>query len=114
MAFGTRVRFEELRELAFGGIGAAYVAVGGATNDHTRLVTFNNTTDTDLYISTNGVTNHLRVASRSGKVFDLTTNKVRDDGYFVDKGTVFYVKRTAGAPSSGLLWIEVMYADGGV
>ena len=114
MAYGTRVRFEELRELAFGGIGAAYAAIGGATGDHTRLVTFNNTTDTDLYISTNGVTNHLRIASGSGKVLDLTTNKVRDDGLFVDQGTVFYVKRTAGAPTTGLIWIEVMYADGGV
>lgn len=114
MAYGTRVRFEALRELAFGGIGAAYAAVGGATSDHTRLVTFNNTTDTDLYVSTNGVTDHLRVATGSGKVFDLTTNKVRDDGLFFDQGTTFYVKRAAGAPSTGLIWIEVMYADGGV
>lgn len=114
MAYGTRVRFEALRELAFGGIGAAYAAVGGATGDHTRLATFNNTTDTDLYISMDGVTNHLRVASGSGKVFDLTTNKVQDDGLFVSQGTTFYVKRTAGAPSTGLIWIEVMYADGGV
>lgn len=114
MAYGTRVRFEELRELPFGSIVAGYTAVGGATNDHTRLVTFNNTTDTDLYVSTNGVTNHLRIASGSGKVLDLTTNKVRDDGLFVDQGTVFYAKRASGAPSTGLIWIEVMYADGGV
>lgn len=114
MAYGTRVRFEELRELAFGGIGVNYAAVGGATNDHTRLVAMYNTTDTDLYLSLNGATNHLRLASGSGKVFDLTTNKVRDDGLFVDQGTVFYVKRASGAPSTGEIWIEVMYADGGV
>lgn len=114
MAFGTRVRFEEIRELAFGGIGANYAAVGGSTGDHTRLVAMYNTTDTDVYVSLNGVTNQLRIASGSGKVYDLTTNKVRDDGLFIDQGTIFYVKRAAGAPSTGRVWFEVMYADGGV
>lgn len=114
MAYGTRVRFEELREAAFGAIAAGYTAVGGATSDHTRLFSIFNSTDTDVYISLNGVTNHIRVASGSGQIFDLTTNKVRDDGLFVDEGTIFYVKRAAGAPSKGLVWIEVLYADGGV
>jgi hypothetical protein len=114
MAYGTRVRFEELREAAFGVIGAAYAAVGGSTSDHTRLVSFFNSTDTDVYISLNGATNHLRIAAGSGQVLDLTTNKVRDDGLFIDEGTFFYAKRAAGAPSSGSLWIQVMYADGGV
>ncbi len=114
MAYGTRVRFEELRESAFGAIGAAYSAVGGATSDHTRLSAIFNSTDTDVYISLNGVTNHLRIASGSGQIFDLTSNKVRDDGLFIDQGTTFYVKRAAGAPSTGLVWIEVLYADGGI
>ena len=114
MAFGTRVRFEELREAGFAAILAGYTAVGGATSDHTRLIAFYNSTDADIYISFNGVTNHLRIASGSGQVLDLTTNKVRDDGLFIDKGTVLYAKRAAGAPTSGTLWIQVMYADGGV
>lgn len=114
MAYGTRVRFEELREAGFAAIGAGYTAVGAATSDHTRLVAFYNSTDADVYISLNGATPHLRIASGSGQVLDLTTNKVRDDGLFVDQGTVFYQKRVAGAPTTGTLWIQVMYADGGV
>ena len=114
MAYGTRVRFEAIREAAFGTIGAAYSAVGSATGDHTRLAAIFNSTDADVYIPLDGVTNHLRIASGSGQIFDLTTNKVRDDGLFIAQGTTFYVKRAAGAPSSGLVWIEVLYADGGV
>ena len=114
MAYGTRVRFEEIREAAFGVIGAAYSAIGGATGDHSRLASIFNSTDADVYISLNGVTNQLRIASGSGQIFDLTANKVRDDGLFIDQGTTFYLKRAAGAPSTGLVWIEVMYADGGV
>ena len=113
MAYGTRVRFEELREAAFGALAAGNSA-GGATSDHTRLVSFFNTTDKDVYISLNGVTNHIRLATGTGQVLDLTTNKVRDDGLFIDQGTTFYVKRASGAPTSGSLWIQVMYADGGV
>jgi len=114
MAYGTRVRFEELRLAAFGAIGAAYAAIGGATSDHTRLVSIFNSTDADIDISLNGVTTHMRIAAGSGQVLDLTTNKVRDDGLFIDQGTIFYQKRSAGAPSTGNLWIQVMYADGGV
>jgi hypothetical protein len=114
MAYGTRVRFEELRQLAFGAIGAAYVACGGATGDHTRLFTIHNMTDVDLYVSLDGSTTQLRVVSGEARVLDLTANKVRDDGLFVPQGTTFWVKAVAGAPSSGAFWIEVMYADGGI
>lgn len=115
MAYGTRVAFEAVREVAFGGIGAAYAAIGTGTLDHTRLFTVHNTTDKDIYLSFDGVTNDLRIASGSARVFDLTTNKVQDDGLFIRKGTIFYQKRTAmGAPTVGSVWIEVMYAQGGV
>ena len=114
MAFGTRVRFEELRRVAFGGIGAAYAALGGATSDHTRVICIFNGTDADVDISLDGVTTFICVAAHSGQIFDFTTNKVRDDGLFLQEGTIFYQKRTSGAPSVGNLWIEVLYADGGV
>lgn len=115
MAYGTRVAFEAVREVAFGGIGAAYAAIGTGTLDHTRLFTIHNTTDKDIYLSFDGVVNFLRIAAGSARVFDLTTNKVRDDGYFLVKNTIFYQKRTEmGAPTLGRVWIEVMYAEGGV
>lgn len=116
MAFGKRVRFEALREVGFAGIGAAYVALGAATSDYTRIVSVFNSTNQDVYISLNGgVTHHLRIASGTGQVFDLTTNKVRDDGFFIAKGTTFYQRHCgAVAPTSGNLWIQVAYADGGV
>lgn len=114
MAYGTRVQFEAVKEIAFGSIGATYSAIGTATTDHTRLVCITNTTDTDVYISLDAITNHLRIATNSFKLLDLTTNKVQDDGLFIDVGTIFYIKRTSGAPASGTVWVEVLYAGGGV
>jgi len=115
MAFGTRVKFEDVREVAFGSVAAGYTAIGSALGDRARIITFYNTTDTDVYISDDGVNNKMRLPSGSGKVLDFTAAKVRDDGLFVHEGTVFYVKRTAmGAPSVGNVWIEVTAADGGI
>jgi len=110
MAYGRAARFEPLREVAFGAITANYTAVGTLTTDFTRLFTISNATDVDVYISFDGVTNHLRVVTGTAKVYDITSNKVRDDGLFIPKGTVFSIKRVAGAPSSGQVSIEVMYA----
>ena len=114
MAYGTRVRFEELRRVGFAGIGAGYAALGGATSDHTRLVSIFNGTDADVDIALNDFTTVFSLAASSGQIFDFTSNKVRDDGLFLMQGTIFYQKRTSAAPTKGNLWIQVMYADGGV
>ena len=113
MTFGKRVNFEPVREVAFGGIGAAYAALGGPTIDYPRIFSIYNTTNTDVYISLNATTNHMRIPAASSIVRDLTTNKVRDDGFFIPKGTTFYQKRAGAAPAAGNVWIEVIYADGG-
>lgn len=114
MAYGRVARFEPIREAAFGAIGAGYTAIGTLTTDYTRLFSIQNSTNQDIYISLDGVTDHIRVATGSAKVFDISANKVRDDGLFIPKGTVFYVKRAGAAPTSGSVSIEVLYAAGGV
>lgn len=113
MAYGTKVEFEPVREVAFGGIGAAYAAVGTATIDYTRLISITNNTDEEIYISFDGVTNHLRLAASSFKLLDLTTNGIHV-GYFLAQRTIFYMKRVSAAPTTGSAWIEVMYGAGGM
>ncbi len=110
MAYGRRVEFEAVREVAFGGIGAAYATLGTAFSDNARLLGITNTTNQDVYISFDGVNDHLRVAAGSFKQYDLTANKVRDDGYFIATGTQLYQMRAAVAPTSGALWAEVIIA----
>jgi len=114
MAFGRRVALDPVREAAFGAVGAAYAALGAATTDYARIVSIYNSTDTDVYISLDGVNDHIRVASGSGQVYDFSANKARKaDGFFIEKGTVFYQMRAGGAPTTGNVWIQVVYAAGG-
>lgn len=110
MAYGRRVGFEAVREVAFGGIGAAYAALGAALADNARIIAISNATDAEVYISFDGINDHLRLATNTFKLLDLTTNKVRDDGYFLATGTIIYQRRVAGAPTTGALWAEVIIA----
>lgn len=114
MAFGTKAQFDAVRELAFGGISAVYAPVGGPLTDHARIIRFANSTGVEIYISTDGVTNNLRLASNGFVLFDFSTNKIQDDGLFFAVGTQFYAKQAAGAAASGTVWIEVVSASGGV
>lgn len=113
MAYGKIVQFEPIREVAFGGIGAAYAAVGGATTDYGRMVSIFSTLDAEVYISLDGVDDHIRIPVTLGRVWDFNANRI-DDSFFIEKDTTFYVKRVSGAPTEGNLWIEVTYAGGGI
>lgn len=113
MAYGTRVKFEAVREIDFGDVSGTYAAVGTPLTDHVRIIDFNNGMDQQLYISFDGVTDHLRIATNSFKLLDLSANKIRDDGLFLPIGTQIYVKEVSASVSAGSFWIEVMYGEGG-
>lgn len=114
MAYGTRVAFEPIREVAFGGIGVAYAVFGGILTDYTRLITISNGTDDAIYVSFDGINDHLRLEANTFKLFDFTANKVRDDGLFLSQRTQVYLKRVLGAPTTGTATLEVMFAAGGI
>ena len=113
MGYGTRVTFDAGRELAFGSMGATFVAVGSPLSDHVRLLGLNSSLNAEVYVSFDGVTDHLRMASNSFKLYDLSANKIRDDGLFLAAGTQIYVREVSASVASGAFWIEAMYGEGG-
>jgi hypothetical protein len=114
MAYGTRVKFAPVREVDYTSISSSYIPLGTPLGEHVRIINFNNGTDQDLYISFDQVNNILRLAKNSFKLLDLSANKVRDDGLFLSASTQIYVKQVSASLNSGTLWVEVMYAEGGV
>ena len=113
MAFGTRVFFENLRELNFGDFSGTYVPLGISFVNSVRLITLNNSTNQEIYISLDGINDHLRMAQNSFKLFDLSSNKVRDDGLFISSGTQIFIRYVSTIGTSGSIWLEAMYAEGG-
>lgn len=98
-----RARYEELRSLAFGDIGAGYSQIGDETSDEVEISLVLNNTDADLILSFDGVTDHCFIPTYSQRVIDWrTNNKVQQ------KLSKFYVKHNGAAPTVGSIYVEVV------
>lgn len=108
-----KVYFDTLRSLAFGSISGTYAAVGTALTVQARIVCITNKTQGDMIFSTDNTnaSGQLIVPAGSFKLFDLTANLIpgKDDSFVLAEGTQFYVKQVT-APTSGSVYIEVVYA----
>ncbi len=113
MAFGTRVTFDPVREKIATDITNSYTTLGVPLVDHVRLIDFNNSTDQEIYVSFDGIDDHLRMAHNSFKLFDLSANKIRDDGLFLASGTQIFIKFVSTTTVNGTVWVEIMSAEGG-
>lgn len=114
MAYGTKALFDEIRILNFSSITSTYLPVGDVLSQHARIVTFTNSTDVPLYFSLNGVDDQIVLLPDTYKTYNLSTNKIRDDGLFIPVGTFFYTKEVLVGPTSGDAYIEVVFGSGGI
>ena len=114
MAYGTRADFDSIRELAFGSISGTFAAIGSALTVHGRIIKITNGTNVPLYISLDGVNDQDKISANGFVLFDLSTNKIQDDGLFISIGTVFYAREDTASPTSGSIWVSVIYGQGGV
>ncbi len=112
MSFTTQAKVDAIRSVAYSSITGSYVALGTPLGFPARIICFTNTSDEDVFLSTNGTTDQILVPAGSFKLFDITTNHrpVNHDDFCFAIGTQFYVKY-ASAPSKGAVYIEVMYAQ---
>ena len=108
MAVEIKVKLEELRSLAFGSIGAAYMGVGTAIDNPARMLLIQNFTDEDMMLSFDGITDHLPIKTETSIILDVSANKTIDSGFFFEKGTRLYVKQIS-APSSGSVYLTAFY-----
>lgn len=105
----VRIRYENLRSLAFGSISGTYAGVGASFANPVRILKITNTTDALLTVSFDGINDKDVVAANSAWIHDYGSNKA-DTGGQLDQslGERVYVK---GAPSSGSVYVTVIYAS---
>jgi len=102
---------QALRSLAFGSVAAGYTAVGAALALPARLAYFFNGTDAAVIISWDGTTDHQFLPAGGFLLLDIATNATKfANSCVVPAQTRFFVKRAAGAPSSGDFYIS-LYGD---
>ena len=106
----SRAFFESIKTLAFGGISAAYAAVGSATTNPIRVFCISNNTAGDMYFTTNLSQDEMFLAAGSFRLYDIQSNinPQFDDKFVFPVGTQFYVKQIT-APVSGDVYVECIF-----
>jgi hypothetical protein len=106
------IKFETLRSIAFGGIGANYSAVGGVFNNPIRILKISNETDESALISFNGIDDQDIVAANGFVLYDFTGNASAQAGVLeLQAQKRIYVKQAGAAPTSGNLYVTAIYAS---
>ena len=100
---GVRLKPEPIREVAFGSINAAYTLLGAAFSHTIKMIVFTNTTNADIYISLDGVTDMMKIIAGSERIYDLKTND-----FFLETGNTVYIKY-ATLPTAGNFACEAYY-----
>jgi len=102
---GNSVKDDAIREIAAGSITTSYQVLGGVYLRDSFRTWLTNNTNGDIYLSTDGVTNHKKLPANSGRALDDKTNDM-----FRRSGTQWYIKyaTTPGSPS-GWFGLEVEY-----
>lgn len=112
-----RMQFEPLRSIAFGSIPTGTFVGGeiGTALSH-GIVGFkvDNLTDALCIFSIDGINEHFPVPANGFYVLDIATNAGSQVGFFMAKGDAFYVKYSGSAPSSGSVYVSVIYGDTGL
>lgn len=103
-------RFDTLRSVAFGSIAASYTAVGSAFTHSVRTLKIVNLTDQPVLVSFDGTNDNDVLPMNSGEVYDFGANSVANVGNFEQpNNTTVYVKRQGSAPSSGSVYVVIIY-----
>lgn len=108
-----RVRFDGVRELAFGSLSTSYAAVGAAFSQPLRQLKVLNLTDAPCYLSYNGVDDDDYIAANSQFIYDYTTNKSESAPALEQTaGERVYAKYDDdfSAPASGKIVVVPIYA----
>jgi hypothetical protein len=109
-SLSIRLRFEPVRELAFGSISGTYMGVGSALSNPARQIFIQNLTDATLMFSFNGIDDHFPLPENGFFLNDITSNKTQAHGFYLAEGERLYVKEI-GNPTSGSVYFTVMYGS---
>ena len=102
---GNSIKNEAIREIAGGSITGSYQTLGSVFTRDAFRITLTNWTDGDIYLSTDGVTDMMKMPLFSARVLDDKTNDM-----YRKKGTQLYIRYDM-TPGSATGWatMEVEY-----
>jgi hypothetical protein len=105
--------FDILRVLGHAAIGAAYVKIGTPARKPIHILKVTNTTDADMIITDDGVTDKDIIPMGSFVLYDISANRDNfnpADVLVLLQGTQYSIKQVA-APSKGSVYITMIYGS---
>lgn len=107
-SLSIRLLPEEIREIGFAAIGAAYMGVGTAFEHPIRILFLQNLTNAVLMFSFDGITDHVPLPNNGFLLLDVSSNKTTSAGFYIGQGTRIYVKQV-GVPTGGSVYLSSFY-----
>lgn len=105
------VRLDAWREAAFGSITASYTNLGTTFAHAMRVLQFINSTDGDVAISFDGITNNIPVIANTFALYDFTSDQDAQESFRYELGTQLYIKYLT-VPTTGTFYVVAMYGKG--
>ena len=108
-----KAKFEPLREIAFGDVGAFYAPVGTPSNNPIRIMRINNTLNTNIKVSFDDIDDYDFIEAGASVTYNFGANMATPAGVLeMPKGTQVYVRYIgAMAPTSGSVDVTFIYAS---
>lgn len=102
---GNSIKWDAVREIAAGSLTTSYQVLGGVLLRDSFRIWISNNTNGDIYLTTDGSKNMLKIPSLTGRAYDNKTNDM-----FLRSSTQFQVKWVSapGVPA-GWVALEVEY-----
>ncbi len=93
---GIQATPDPMRSIDSATFTGAYQAVGTPLARNIRLFKVVNDSSVPITLSWDGINDNDYIPANAFSLYDITSDKVKDDGWFVSTGTQFYVKGAAG------------------
>ncbi len=101
MAYPQNVDWQTVRTVTRAALTGTFQNLGTGLTGRAKGIKIVNDTNAFLEISIDGTNVQDVYPANSGTIWDITANKVRDDGSFLRQGTQFEVRHDGTAPTLG-------------
>jgi hypothetical protein len=112
MSLALRLLPEPASVLAYTTIGATYMSIGSFSNP-SRLLYLLSTLDEPVWISFNGIDNHIVLLNNGYFVLDVSSNQSFNQGLYIATGQRIYAKQVATTPTVGAIYMTTFYGANG-
>lgn len=118
MPYGSTAKFEKLRSLAFGSVGANFTLIGSIFDFPVRVLFISNLTNQPVIFSDkssnngDGTSDGIILPANGHTVIDMMTNAPSTNAATFPKLLGMYAKHNGVAPTSGAVYVSGIYCKG--